>query len=172
MKIALAQINYHIGNFDSNVDKMITALKTARFKGAELVVFAELAICGYPPRDFLNFDDFIELCSQNILKLAKECVGIAAIVGSPSLNSAKRGKKLFNSAYFLAEGKIQSLHHKGLLPTYDVFDEYRYFEPGTEYDIINYKNKKIALTICEDIWNIEGSYLYQKSPLESLDKHN
>ena len=172
MKIALAQINYHIGNFDSNVEKIIAAIKTARYRESDLIVFAELAVCGYPPRDFLEFNDFIDLCERSIEKIAKECVGIAAIVGAPSYNKTSRGKRLYNSALFLEDGKIKSTHHKGLLPTYDIFDENRYFEAGPEYDIVEYKNQRIALTICEDIWNVEGSYLYQKSPLDSLETQN
>lgn len=168
MKIALAQLNYHIGNFEANEAKIITHIKQAKSASVDLVVFSELSICGYPPRDFLNFDDFVSLCEKSILRIAKHCDGIAAIVGSPSLNCSKKGKPLYNSAYFLSEGKIKSIHHKQLLPTYDVFDEYRYFEPAQDVSCIQYQGKKIALTICEDIWNIEGEQLYRKSPLETL----
>lgn len=153
MKIALAQLNYHIGNFASNVDKIISSIKAAQKAEAELIVFSELAVCGYPPRDFLQFNDFIKLCEEAIQKIASHCTGIAAIVGAPSRNPGSQGKQLFNSAYFIADGKVQKIVNKALLPGYDVFDEYRYFEEGTEFGIIEYKNKRIALTICEDLWD-------------------
>lgn len=172
MKIALAQLNYHIGNFDSNVGKIINSIKEAREKKADLVVFAEMAICGYPPRDFLEFNDFIELCEKGLKDIAAECIGIAAVVGAPSFNPSSKGKRLYNSAYFLQNGEIDSIHHKALLPTYDIFDEYRYFEPANSFQIVNFQGKRIAITICEDIWNIDGSLLYQKSPMEELSAQN
>ena len=168
MKIALAQLNYHIGNFKANESKIINAIKEAKAKQAELVVFAELSICGYPPRDFLQFDDFIAHCESSIKEITQHCIGIAAIVGAPSRNPGRKGKPLYNSAYFIADQKILSVHHKQLLPTYDVFDEYRYFEPADKVSCIEYKGQKIALTICEDLWNVEGGYLYQKSPMQEL----
>jgi len=168
MKIAIAQINYHIGNFEKNTASIIQAIHNAKSKHCELIVFAELAVCGYPPRDFLEFTDFIEQCLASINKIANECLGIAAIVGFPSINPDEKGKNLFNSAAFLSEGKIQSLHHKSLLPNYDVFDEYRYFEPNRNSNIINYKGYKIALTICEDLWNIGEEQLYPYTPMDDL----
>ncbi len=154
MKIAIAQLNYHIGNFEGNVNKMLDAVKDAKAQKADLICFGELAICGYPPRDFLEFDDFIRQAEAAIKKLAKAAKGIAIIVGSPSRNPVKAGKDLHNSAYFLADGKVKQTQHKTLLPTYDIFDEYRYFEPATEYKVVEYKGKKIAMTVCEDIWDL------------------
>ena len=168
MKIALAQLNYHIGNFEANETKILSNLQKAKAENVDLVVFSELAVCGYPPRDFLEFDNFILLCLQSIERIAKECVGIAAIIGGPSWNTLKSGKKLFNTAFFLSEGNISSKHHKQLLPTYDVFDEYRYFERADEVQCIDYLGEKIALTICEDLWNIDGKELYPNSPMERL----
>ena len=168
MKIALAQLNYHIGNFEANEAKILSNLQKAKAENVDLVVFSELAVCGYPPRDFLEFDNFILLCLQSIERIAKECVGIAAIIGGPSWNTLKSGKKLFNTAFFLSEGNISSKHHKQLLPTYDVFDEYRYFERADEVQCIDYLGEKIALTICEDLWNIDGKELYPNSPMERL----
>ncbi len=168
MKIALAQLNYHIGNFDSNVSKIKAHIQQAKTAGADLVVFAELSVCGYPPRDFLEFDDFIQRCTHAVTEIAHVCDGIAAIVGAPSVNPKVEGKNLFNSAYFLADGKVQSLHHKALLPTYDVFDEYRYFEPAKEFKIISYKGHRIALTVCEDLWDIEDDLMYTVWPMEEL----
>lgn len=170
MKIALAQLNYHIGNFESNISKIKEAIARAKKEKADLIVFAELAICGYPPRDFLEFSDFIKHCENAVASVASECRGIAAIVGSPSVNPQKEGKNLFNSAYFLNDGKIISIHHKALLPNYDVFDEYRYFEPAKKLSIVNYKGVKIALTICEDIWDIDDDLMYTYWPMEELKR--
>ncbi|WP_256014387.1 NAD+ synthase [Desertivirga xinjiangensis] len=170
MKIALAQLNYHIGNFEANTQKIIDAIGNAKSKGAELVVFAELAICGYPPRDFLEFTEFIELCEKSIEKVVDTCQGIACIIGAPTRNPQKAGKDLFNSAYFIEDGTIKAVVNKALLPTYDVFDEYRYFQPNTDFNCINFKGLKIALTICEDLWNINDNPLYVSAPMDELIK--
>ncbi len=172
MKIALAQINYHIGNFEHNTSKIIAAIEKARSAGADLIVFAELAVSGYPPRDFLEFNDFIERCMLSVDKIAGHCHGIAAIVGSPTRRAEIKGKDLHNSALFLSDGKIQAMAHKSLLPNYDVFDEYRYFEPYHEFKVIPYKGKKIALTICEDIWDIGEDPLYTINPMDELMKQS
>jgi NAD+ synthase (glutamine-hydrolysing) len=172
VKIALAQINYHIGNFESNTSKIIAALAEARESGAELVVFAELAVSGYPPRDFLEFDDFIDRCLNAIDEIASHCKDIAAIVGCPTRRKEIKGKDLHNSALFLAEGKVQAMAHKSLLPNYDIFDEYRYFEPYREFEVIEYKGKRIALTVCEDIWDIGDDPLYTISPMDELMKQS
>jgi len=169
MKIAIAQLNFHIGNFEGNVQKLLEAVATAKEKGADLVCFSELSTCGYPPRDFLEFDDFIDQAEDAVQRLAEAATGIAIAVGSPSRNPVVEGKDLFNSAFFLAEGKIQQVQHKTLLPTYDVFDEYRYFEPGTDHQIVEYKGKRIALTVCEDIWNIGNENpLYKVCPMDEM----
>ena len=153
MKIALAQLNYHIGNFEANTAKIIDHIKIARNNGADLVVFAELCVSGYPARDFLEFDEFIDLCEASALQIAAECTDIACIIGLPTPNNKPEGKELNNSAYFIEEGKVKGVAHKALLPNYDIFDEYRYFEPSTEFSCIEFKGHKIALTICEDLWN-------------------
>ncbi len=169
MKIAIAQLNFHIGNFEGNVQKMLEAVATAKEQGADIICFSELSTCGYPPRDFLEFDDFIEQAEAAVEALAKAANGIAIAVGSPSRNPVPEGKDLFNSAFFLVDGKIQQVQHKTLLPTYDVFDEYRYFEPGTEHKIVEYKGKRIALTVCEDIWNIGNENpLYKVCPMDEM----
>ena len=172
MRIALAQINYHIGNFESNIAKVKSAIARAKAEEAEIVVFSELSICGYPPRDFLEFDDFILLCEQGIDEIAKACNGIAAIIGAPEKNHGSKGKGLYNSAFFLAEGKVQSVHRKALLPTYDIFDEYRYFEPGNKFQVVEFGNKKIAITVCEDLWNIGSKQLYKDCPMDHLAKQD
>ncbi len=170
MKIALAQLNYHIGNFEANTKKIIDHIDLARQKGADLVVFAELAICGYPPRDFLEFDEFIALCNEAAQEIAKHCGDIACIVGLPIKNDIPQGKDLYNAAYFIENGSVKAIAKKALLPTYDVFDEYRYFEPATEFSCVEFQGKKIALTICEDLWNINDNPLYVSNPMDELIK--
>ncbi|MFK7934544.1 MAG: NAD+ synthase [Saprospiraceae bacterium] len=172
MKISVAQINYHIGNFEGNLQKMLTAVDRAKTDKADIICFSELATVGYPPRDFLEFDDFINNAEATVKKLAKAAKGIAIVVGSPAKNPVAEGKDLYNSAYFLADGKIKYVQHKTLLPTYDIFDEYRYFEPASEWNVVEYKGKKIALTVCEDIWNIGNENpLYTICPLDQMEKY-
>lgn len=169
MKIAVAQLNYIIGDFEGNVGKMLDAVNTAKLQKADIVVFSELCICGYPPRDFLEFDDFIHLAEQSIARLAEAAQDIAIVVGAPTKNPVIEGKDLFNSAYFLADGKVLHRADKALLPTYDIFDEYRYFEPANEFKIVTYKGVKFALTVCEDIWNIGNENpLYTICPMDEM----
>lgn len=169
MKIALAQIDAHIGNFEGNVERMLRAVEEAKTQSADIVVFPELSTCGYPPRDFLDFDDFVHLAEDAVQRMAQAAQGIAIVIGSPTRNPVPEGKDLFNSAYFLADGQVRFVQHKALLPTYDVFDEYRYFEPATEFKILEYKGKRIAVTICEDIWNIGNENpLYTVCPLDEV----
>jgi NAD+ synthase (glutamine-hydrolysing) len=175
MKTALAQLNYHVANFEFNTEKIIDAIENAKKQGADLVVFSELAVCGYPPYDFLERKEFVESCENMVDEIALHCDGIAAVVGAPSINPESKGKNLFNSAFFLADGRIKAVTHKTLLPNYDVFDEYRYFEPNSSFELIEYKGKKIALTVCEDLWDEQPvansfarSKLYTKSPMEEL----
>ena len=168
MKIALAQQNYHIGNFEDNTRKILMAIDEAKTQQADIVVFSELSICGYPPRDFVEFNDFINKCYQAIETIKAHTNDIAVIVGSPERNPVKEGKDLFNTAWFLYQNKIHGLARKTLLPTYDVFDEYRYFEPAYDWKVIEFKGKKIALTICEDLWNIEDNPLYRLCPMDQL----
>ena len=169
MKITLAQLNYHIGNFEGNLTKMLDAVRRAKADGADIICFGELATCGYPPRDFLEFDDFIHLCEQSVAALTRAADGIAIVVGSPTRNPVKAGKDLYNSAYFLAEQKVLQIQHKALLPTYDIFDEYRYFEPAKEFKVVTWKGKKIALTVCEDIWDVgTENPLYTVCPLDEM----
>jgi len=173
MRISLAQLNYHIGNFKANTNKMLQAVSEAKAQNADIICFAELATCGYPPRDFLDFDDFIRLSDESILSLLAASYGIGIVVGAPSRNPVIEGKDLFNSVYFLYDGIIQFVQHKALLPTYDVFDEYRYFEPASSFGIVDFRGKKIALTVCEDIWNIGNENpLYTICPLDEMIPHN
>lgn len=170
MKIALAQLNYHIGNFEANTKKITDTLKSQEAAGTDLVVFSELCISGYPPRDFLEYPEFIELCEEAAQEVAKACINIACVLGLPIQNPVIEGKDLYNAAYFIADGKVQQVIKKALLPTYDVFDEYRYFEPAHEFKCIDYKGHKIALTICEDLWNLGDNPLYKTCPMDELVK--
>jgi len=164
----MAQQNYHIGNFESNTQKIIQAIQKAKQEGAELVVFTELCVCGYPPRDFLEFKDFINRCYESIEKIKEQSQDIGIIVGAPAINPDAAGKDLFNTAWFLYEGKVLGTAYKTLLPTYDIFDEYRYFEPGYNWQVIEFKGKRIALTVCEDIWNLGDNPLYRVCPMDKL----
>ena len=170
MKIALAQQNYHIGNFEDNTRKIIAGIEQAKSQGADLVVFSELSICGYPPRDFVEFNDFINKCYEAIERIKQHSEGIGVVVGSPERNFIKEGKDLFNGAWFLYDKKLLGVARKTLLPTYDVFDEYRYFEPAYSWNVIEFKGKKIALTVCEDIWNLGDNPLYRTCPMDELIK--
>ncbi len=168
MKIALAQQNYHVGNFESNTQKIIDAVNKAKQMSADLVVFSELCICGYPPRDFVEFNDFINKCYECIDLVKQHTDNIGVIIGSPQRNPQAGGKDLFNAAILLYQNQIKGIAHKSLLPTYDVFDEYRYFEPATDFKTIEFKGKKIALTICEDLWNLADNPLYLSCPMDIL----
>jgi len=176
MKIAIAQLNYHVGNFEQNTRKMIDAIQEARAAGAELVVFSELSVCGYPPLDLLEHRDFIERCDAAVQLVASHTRGIAAIVGAPVANTSERGKMLMNAALFINNGRVEQTFCKTLLPTYDIFDEYRYFEPNKTFELLEFGGKKIAVTICEDLWDtvvVENSFskekIYQLAPMECLN---
>lgn len=168
MKIFLAQQNYHIGNFELNTKKIIEAVEYAKQRGGDLIVFSEMCVCGYPPRDFLEFNDFINKSYESIDAIRLHADTIGVLVGGPARNPIREGKNLFNTAFFLYEQKIVTEVHKTLLPTYDVFDEYRYFEPAYDWHVIEFKGKKLAVTICEDIWNVNDNPLYRFSPMDKL----
>ena len=178
MKIAWAQLNFHIGNFESNANKIIEHIQKAKSNGVDLVIFPELALCGYPPLDFLESNHFIEECIKSMAYIAIHCDGIAAIVGAPALNTLETGKRLYNAAYFIENKRVQKVIKKTLLPNYDIFDEYRYFEPNRSFELVEVKGHKIALTICEDLWDeqdetftpLNHSKMYTLSPMKELMK--
>jgi NAD+ synthase (glutamine-hydrolysing) len=172
MKIFIAQQNYHIGNFELNTQKIIEAIKTAKAAGGDLILFSEMTVSGYPARDFVEFEDFIEKCTASVNLIKEQADTIGVLIGSPVKNKHQKGKDLFNAAYFLYEKEVKAIVHKTLLPTYDVFDEYRYFEPAYEWNIIEFKGKKLAVTICEDIWNLGDNPLYRICPMDELMKFN
>ena len=168
MKICIAQQNYHIGNFEQNTEKILGAIETAKNQGADLILFSEMSVCGYPARDFVEFEDFINKCYQSIdaIKQAADTIGV--LIGSPARNPNKKGKDLYNAAFFLYEQKVVAEIHKTLLPTYDVFDENRYFEPADEWKVVEFKGQKLAITICEDIWNLGDNPLYRICPMDKM----
>ncbi len=172
MKIFLAQQNYHIGNFESNTTKIIDAIRQAKSQDADLIVFGELSICGYAPKDFLDFKDFIDKCyhALDIIKQHADTIGV--LVGAPDRNTVKEGKDLFNGAFLLYEKEIKAVAHKTCLPNYDVFDEYRYFEPAYSWNVMEFKGKRLAVTICEDIWNLGDNPLYRICPMDKLMEQN
>ena len=168
MKISIAQQNYHIGNFEQNTDKILGAIQEAKKQGADLILFSEMSVCGYPARDFVEFNDFINKCYDSIERIKKAADTIGVLIGSPARNPNKKGKDLFNAAFFLYEQQIVAEIHKTLLPTYDVFDENRYFEPADDWKVISFKGKKLAITICEDIWNLGDNPLYRICPMDKM----
>ncbi|MFV0364991.1 MAG: NAD+ synthase [Mangrovibacterium sp.] len=179
MKIALVQLNYIIGDFAGNTGKIINAIEKAKNEGAELAVFSELSVCGYYPHDLLENVNFIAQCQQRVEEIASHCKGIAAVIGAPSVNPSDHGKKLYNSAYFLADGMVNAIRHKTSLPTYDIFDEYRHFEPNRQFNLLEYNGETIALSICEDLWeeipqqnDFAKENIYMRKPLNLLSQLN
>lgn len=168
MNILIAQQNYHIGNFEANTAKILEAIEQGKAKGADLVVFSELAVCGYPPRDFLEFSDFIDQANNAIDHIREAADTIGVLVGYPSRNTDPRGKDLFNSACLLYNKEVVAVVNKTLLPNYDVFDEYRYFEPAFSWHVMEFRGLKLAVTICEDIWNLDENPLYRNNPMDEL----
>lgn len=168
MVIAIAQLNYHIGNLRHNTDKILEALQQGKERGADLVVFAEMALTGYPAKDLWLSADFIKHSWRALEEIAAHCVGIACIVGAPVANTSGKGKALFNAAVLLEEGQIRASVHKGLIPDYDVFDEFRYFQPSQQFECLEFSGIRIALTVCEDLWNVDVSSLYPSDPMTQL----
>src|SRR6478735_6370612 len=168
MKISIAQQNYHIGNFEYNTAKIISAIEQGKKENADIIIFSELCVCGYPPRDFVEFSDFINKCYKAIDEIRQHADTIGVLIGAPAFNPNPEGKDLFNAAFFLYEKEIKAEIHKTLLPTYDVFDEYRYFEPSFDWKVVPFKGKRLAITICEDIWNLGDNPLYRVCPMDKL----
>ncbi len=173
MKIALAQFNPTVGALAANVDRMVAMARQAAARGADIVAFPELAVCGYPPRDLLEKPSFVAGCAREVMRLAEltRDLPLAIIVGTVAPNVRTAGKQLANAAQVLAQGHAIFEQRKMLLPTYDVFDESRYFVPGEQQAIWEYRGQKIALTICEDAWNDKQYWdrpLYSRDPVAEL----
>ncbi len=171
VKIALGQINPTVGDFSRNAAKIIQFARDARSAGAGLILFPELAVCGYPPRDLVERPWFVERCRTSVDMIAAETAGIAVICGTVTPAEAESGKKVMNSAALLRDGRIELIQSKMLLPTYDVFDEMRNFAPAKSQQLFNFCGKQMALTICEDAWNDKRFWnrrLYGVDPVEEL----
>ena len=171
MKIALGQINPTVGDFQGNADKMIDFARRAQAAGAGLILFPELSVCGYPPRDLVERPSFVARNRESVERIAEETQGIAVICGLVTPAQAETGKSVMNSAALLKEGRIAFLQSKMLLPTYDVFDEMRNFAPARSQELFPLGGKQMALTICEDAWNDKHYWnkrLYTFDPVESL----
>ena len=172
MKITLAQINLTIGDFKGNFAAIVSAIEHAQSEGSELIVFSELAVCAYPPDDLLNHNSFVEDCQNLIHYLLPYSKKIAIIIGSPTFNSQAEGRQLYNSACVLQGGHLTHTIHKTLLPTYDVFDESRYFEPNTQFELVKINGNQVAITICEDLWFDANDFKYKHNPLSALSALN
>ena len=173
MKVALIQINPIIGDIKGNSLKIIDRINSARQLGVDLAIFSELTVTGYPPRDLLHKPKFIQDNLSAIENIATHCQDIAALVGYVSVHTGEIGKELHNSAGLLKNGTLSNTYFKRLLPTYDVFDEARYFHSGNECQIVEFGGHKLGLTICEDIWRtVECSdkQLYDCDPFADLAK--
>jgi NAD+ synthase (glutamine-hydrolysing) len=172
MKIVISQLNYVIGDIDGNTSKILEEISKARKVNADLIIFSELAVCGYPPKDLLDYPSFIDRCELAVKQIGENSSNIGVIFGAPSWNNLDRGKKLYNSAYFFENQKLLKRIDKTLLPTYDVFDEYRYFEPNEIFECISFRGEKLAVTICEDLWNIDDQKMYKLIPMDVLQYEN
>jgi NAD+ synthase (glutamine-hydrolysing) len=171
MKIALAQINTTVGDISGNRDKVLQVMEKAKGMSANIVVFPELCLTGYPPRDLLGLHGFVESNLQALREIATRSDSMGVIVGFVDCNSKKEGKSFHNSAAFLAEGKVQGIIHKTLLPTYDVFDEDRYFEKADGARLIPFGGRTLGLSICEDAWNSKDFWSrpqYSTDPIRNL----
>jgi NAD+ synthase (glutamine-hydrolysing) len=171
VKIALGQINPTVGDFSGNAAKIVQFALEARTAGAGLILFPELAVCGYPPRDLVERPSFVARCRATVERIASEVQGIAVICGLVTPAEADSGKTVMNSAALLREGRVEFIQSKMLLPTYDVFDEMRNFAPAKSQQLFSFCGKQMALTICEDAWNDKRFWnrrLYGIDPVEEL----
>jgi len=171
MKIALAQVNPVIGDFEYNYQRIRSRADEARRRGCELVVFPELSLSGYPPRDLLDKTDFVDANLRCLGRMLETIRGIGVICGYIEPNKARQGRALFNTAVLFEDGQVLQRVHKRLLPTYDVFDETRYFEPGSDCRLIGYRGLRLGLTVCEDVWNDKDIFdrrIYHVDPVHEM----
>lgn len=171
MKVLVAQLNPIVGDLDGNTVKILESIEEGKKRGVDLVLFSEMALCGYPPEDLLLHDSFLDTVELHLERIVKRCQGISAVVGLVRRNLSSGEKGLFNSAAVISEGRLLGFQDKCLLPTYDVFDERRYFEPGGKAKLWDFCKRRVAITICEDIWQ-HGGYIsdtrYKEDPVLEL----
>jgi len=170
MRLALAQINPIVGDVAGNLDKHIEAIDRAVEVGADVIVFPELSILGYPPKDLLLKPAVIEQCERAVERIARHCTDRYAIVGLPMHNTGD-GRPLRNAAAVCHDGRVIDRRFKSLLPTYDVFDEHRYFEPGKQVDVAQLGDTPIGISVCEDLWNAAEHFerrIYHDNPIDQL----
>jgi len=173
MKIGILQLNFTVGDFTKNSDRVLVGYGEAVGRGADLAVAPELGLCGYPPRDLLHRVDFLQAHDRALRELAKKIGKVPLLIGGIEKSKEKAGRPLHNSAFLLQQGKIQVVARKALLPTYDVFDEDRYFEPGSGGKPVRIGGVRVGVTICEDIWNDEDLWpvrRYRNDPVNDLGK--
>ncbi len=144
------------------------AINRAIADNADLIVFSELSLCGYIPKDMLNYDSFVKRGYDALEQLKPLTEKIGVVVGMPTWSRLEKGKRLYNSAVLIHKGEVVAEVHKTLLPTYDIFDEYRYFEPASELSVVEFKGVRLAITICEDLWNLDDPKLYSRTPMDEL----
>ena len=171
LKIAVAQIDTTVGDFDGNSGKILAAGRRAEGEGADLVLFPELAVCGYPPKELLERSSFLEETDRTTRRLAAASGSAVWVFGTLDRNRARAGRAVFNAAVAARRGKVSGVYHKRLLPTYDVFDEGRYFQPGQRPMVLTVRGRRVGVTVCEDIWNDKTFWkrpLYETDPLEDL----
>jgi NAD+ synthase (glutamine-hydrolysing) len=173
MKIGILQLNFTVGDFRGNSEKLVSAYERAVREGAELCVGSELGLCGYPPRDLLNRRDFVESHERALREVAKRVGKVPLLIGGIEKTNQKTGRPLYNTAFLVEKGKTRAVARKILLPTYDVFDEDRYFEAGDKVGVVRIAGKQVGVTICEDIWNDEDLWperRYRIDPVRELAK--
>ena len=173
MKIGILQLNFTVGDFRGNSEKLVSAYERAVREGAELCVGSELGLCGYPPRDLLNRRDFVESHERALREVAKRVGKVPLLIGGIEKTNQKAGRPLYNTAFLVEKGKTRAVARKILLPTYDVFDEDRYFEAGDKVGSVRIAGKRVGVTICEDIWNDEDLWperRYRIDPVRELAK--
>ena len=172
LRLALAQLNFTVGAFDANFEKMAAAIERARLAGADLVVFSELAATGYPPRDLLTHDRFVDENLRLVDRVAALSTSdLGVLLGFVDRNPSTEGKRLFNAAALCHDGRVVERRYKSLLPTYDVFDEDRYFEPARDVSPMSFKGVQLGVSICEDVWNdreLWPTRLYHRDPISDL----
>lgn len=171
MKIVMGQINPTVGDIVGNMEKILDYTERSRRIGADLIMFPELSLVGYPPRDLLEDDSFVESNLRALEALACKTQSPALLIGFVDRNRATEGKRVYDAAALLADGRIQFIQHKSLLPTYDVFDEARYFDPAVSVKVFDFKGYRLGISICEDLWNDRDFWpkrLYRIDPIETL----